>query len=324
MTEEVVTKEVVTEKLVTETLEHWRLASPFLPDITGWRALDIGCGDGLGTLKLAKHGAWVRGVDTDADALALARAAAVRLGLDGQTEFEPKRIYDLASTWETYDLVLCLGILDGLRYPLLGLDIAVRKARRLLILETQTLSEETLAGAGLCVLAAPGGGLYLCEPDSAEEGNHEEYKAAVALTPRLARTLQFQHCWVNCVPGYTETCYHDGTKVTATPEDSEQYRANTARFGYGTDTGGLSREHEILHTFLAEKLGFGSSPTLWAVAHGQTGNVAAIWEQEEEETWTLAFQTYLHGGPPTDGLQRLSAAGLDPAALREEALNLLR
>ncbi len=312
------------EKLVTETLEHWHQAAPFLPDITGWRALDIGCGDGLSALKLAKRGAWVRGVDTNADALALAQAAAARLGLDGRAEFEQKRVYNLASTWETYDLVLCLGVLDSLRYPLLGLDIAARKARRLLIVETQTLSEETLADAGLCVLAAPGGGLYLCEPEHADDRNREEYQSAVALTPRLARTLQFQHCWVNCVPGYTETCYHDGTKVTATPEDSDQYRANTALFGYGTDTGALSREHEILHTFLAEKLGFGSSPTLWAVAHGQTGDVAPIWEQEEEETWTLAFQTYLHGGPPTAGLKRLTDADLDPATLREEALKLLR
>ncbi len=311
-----------------DTLKHWQQAASFLPDITGWRALDIGCGDGLSALKLAKRGAWVRGIDTDPNALALASEAAARLDLGEQAEFERKRIYDLASTWETYDLVLCLGALDGLRYPLLGLDIAARKARRLLILETQTLSEETLAGAGLCVLASPGGGLYLCEPDNSHdsyrEGVEEEYETAIALTPRLARTLQFEHCWVNCVPGYTETCYHDGTKVTATPEDSDQYRANTALFGYGTDTRGLSREHEILHTFLAEKLGFGSSPTLWAVAHGQTEDVAAIWEQEEEETWTLAFQTYLHGGPPTDGLQRLTDAGLDPAALREEALRLLR
>ena len=309
---------------MTDTLKHWHQAAPFLPEIAGWRALDIGCGDGLCTLKLAKRGAWVRGIDMDAAALALAQAAAERLNLGGHVEFEQKRIYDLASTWETYDLVLCLGVLDSLRYPLLGLDTAARKARRLLIVETRTLSEDALAGAGLCVLASPGNGLYLCEPDCTESHAGEEYHAAVGLTARLARTLQFQHCWVNCVPGYTETCYHDGTKVTATPEDSDQYRANTALFGYGSDTGGLSREHEILHTFLAEKLGLGSSPTLWAVAHGQTGDVAAIWEQEEEETWTLAFQTFLHGGPPAEGLARLTEAGLDVAALREEALRLLR
>lgn len=308
---------------MTDTLKHWQQAAPFLPEIDGWRALDIGCGDGLCSLKLAKRGAWVRGIDTDADALALAQTAAARLDLGGRAEFEQKRIYDLASTWETYDLVLCLGVLDSLRYPLLGLDIAARKSRRLLVVETQTLPEEALAGAGLCVLASPGDGLYLCEPDHAENMG-AEYQSAVGLTSRLTRTLTFQHCWVHSAPGYTETCYHDGTKVIATPQDSDQYREQAMALGYGSDTAALSREHEILHTFLAEKLGFGSSPTLWAVAHGQTGEVAPVWEQEEEEAWTLAFQAYLHGGPPTDGLQRLTDTDLEVAALREEALKLLR
>ena len=295
-------------------LDTWRLAAPLLPDITGWRALDIGCGNGLRTLDLAERGAWVRGTDTEV----LAAAGSARV------EFEQKSLYDLASTWETYDLVLCLGILDSLRYPLLGLDIAARKARRLLIVETRTLPETALAGAGLRVLTSPAGGLYLCEPDAAANQADSEFEAAVGLAARLTRTLKFEHCWVNSTPGYTESCYHDGTKVTATPEDSEQYRANTVAFGYGTDTAALSREHEILHTFLAEALGFGSSPTLWAVAHGQTGNVAPVWEQEEEEAWTLAFQIYLHGGPPTEPLHRFINAGLDVDALREEALKLLR
>jgi len=319
------TERYITERHITDTLKHWHQAAPFLPEITGWRALDIGCGDGLCSLKLAKQGAWVRGIDTDADMLALAQAAAERLDLGEQAEFEQKRIYDLASTWETYDLVLCLSVLDSLRYPLLGLDIAARKARRLLIVETQTLTQESLASAGLCILAAPGDGLYLCEPDCTDNNQAgKEYQAAAGLTARLTRTLTFQHCWVHSAPGYTETRYHDGATVTATPEDTEPYRERAAGFGYGADTAALSREHEILHTFLAEKLGFGSSPTLWAVAHGQTGDVAPVWEQEEEETWTLAFQTYLHGGLPTDGLQRLTDTGLNPAALREEALRLLR
>lgn len=52
-----------------------------------------------------------------------------------------------------------------------------------------------------------------------------------------------------------------------------------------------------VHTFLAEALGYGSSPTLWAVAHDQR-NVALIWEQEEEEAWMLAFQNYLNDDRP--------------------------
>ena len=167
----------------------------------------------------------------------------------------------------------------------------------------------------------------MCEPDPAEPPrtrNAGEFQAAVALGARLTKTLHFRHCWVNTSPGYTETCYHDGTHVSATAEDSAEYRGKAAQFGYGNDRESLSRDHEILHTFLAEALGYGTSPTLWAVAHEYQGSVAPLWEQEEEEAWTLAFQIYLRGGPYTEPLRRFTDAGLDLETLREEARKLLR
>ncbi len=312
-----------------ETLQSQRtqLASLLPDDLTGWRALDIGCGSGEMAWTLAKRGAFVLGIDTDEEAVSAARAEAARLGLQAQTEFETRWVYDLASTWETYDLVVFAGVYSSLRYPLLALDIAARKTRRLLLFQDDMLAdaEAVLNSAGLRVRQSPLPGTYLCESDPAPlSAAGSEYQAAAALTARLTKTQEFRHCWVNSTLGYTETCYHDGTRVTATPEDSDQYRANAAALGYGTDTAALSRDHEILHTFLAEALGFGSSPTLWAVAHNFEGAVAPIWEQEEEETWTLAFQSYLRGGPKTEGLQRLTAAGLDVDTLREEARRLLR
>ena len=312
----------------TKLQEQWEQTAALLPkDLTDWSALDIGCGTGLRVLELAKRGASVLGTDTDADALASARAEAKQLGLHSQTEFQPQRVYDLASSWETYDLVLFTGGLSQLRYPALALDIAARKARRLFLFQDSALpdAEAALAAAGLRVLQSPVPGTYLCEPDLARMSAADaEYQAAAALTARLTKTLQFRHCWVNSTLGYTETCYHDGARVTATPEDSDSYRANAAELGYGTDVASLSRDHEILHTFLAEALGFGSSPTLWAVAHNFGEATAPIWEQEEEESWTLAFQSYLRGGPKTEGLQRLTDAGLSVEALRDEARRLLR
>lgn len=139
----------------------------------------------------------------------------------------------------------------------------------------------------------------------------------------MTHTLTFKHCWVHASPGYTETVYHDGTTVTATPEDTDEYRANALLYGYGADTAAFSRDHEILHTFLAEALGFGSSPTLWAVAHGQTGSVAAHWEQLEEESWTLAFQSYLNGGDYAEPLDRFRETETDAEALRHQACLLL-
>lgn len=314
--------------LTEQEQTQWEQVTVLLPkELNGWSVLDIGCGTGFRALDLATRGASVLGIDTDADALASARAEAGRLGLQSQTEFQQQWVYDLASTWETYDLVVFAGGCSQLRYSTLALDIAARKVRRLFLFQDMDLpdAEAVLTAAGLRVLQSPTLGAYLCEPDSARmSAAANEYQAAAALTARLTKTLQFQHCWVNSTLGYTETCYHDGTRVTATPEDSDPYRTNAVELGYGMDTASLSRDHEILHTFLAEALGYGSSPTLWAVAHHFEGEVALLWEQEEEEAWTLAFQSYLRGGPKTEGLQRLTDAGLTVETLRDEARKLLR
>lgn len=275
----------------------WEWIAPHLPaeaDLEGWSVLDIG-GHGA---DLAGHGARVSAIETGPN------------------------VYELASSWERYDLVLCPDGLGALRYPRLALDILARKCERLLVLRGD---EAMLAGSGLCVKQTGDDGLLLCAPAPEERAAYAaEYAAAVGLNARLTRTLRFRHCWVNITPGFTETCYHDGTRVPATPEDSDGYRENAARFGYGDDLAGLSREHEVLHTFLAEKRTGGASPTLWAVAHGQAGEVAPVWEQEEEEAVVLAFQTYLHDGRVAGLLKGLAAEGLDVAALREEARALLR
>lgn len=138
-----------------------------------------------------------------------------------------------------------------------------------------------------------------------------------------ARTITFRHCWVNVAPGWTETVFHDGTRVAAMPEADDEYGRQAARLGYGDDLAAMSREHEILHTFLEEKRTGGASPTLWAVAHGQGEPFAPIWEQEIEEALVLAFQAFRNGLGASDDLWPLRAAGLDLEALRAEAVALL-
>lgn len=308
---------------------QWRQIAPHLPeDLTGWCVLEIGCNAGFYAFEMAKRGARVTGVDTDAHVLAQAHWAAKQFGLEAQVAFEQRQVYDLASTRETYDLVLCLGGTSHLRYPLLGLDIIARKVKKLLVFQTPPSAgdEATLRSCGLRVTGRPDAELFVCEPDpSGDRARHAaEFESATGLGARLTKTLHFRNCWVNTTLGYTETCFHDGTRVPAVPNDGDEYRGKAARYGYGDDVEGLSRDHEILHTFLAEALGYGASPTLWAVAHGQEGGVAPVWEQEEEEAWTLAFQVYLHGGPPTEPLRRLTDAGFDLETLREEARKLLR
>jgi hypothetical protein len=111
------------------------------------------------------------------------------------------------------------------------------------------------------------------------------------------------------------------------PQEGDEYRLHAEDLGYtGEDAAAqMSREHELLHTFLADRLrDGGASPTLWAVAHGQTGETAPVWEQEEEEGLVLAFQQYLNGREPGEELQRLEAQGISIARLKQDALDLLR
>lgn len=356
----------------------WQQLGPHLPaDLRGWRALEIGCNAGFYTFELAKRGAHVTGIDVDARYLEQARWAAAQFGLASQVEFYQMQVYDLASFWDRFDLVLFMGVFYHLRYPLLALDLVAQKVKKLLAFQTLTMPgeavtegtydvpfaerdalaepgwpkmaflEHKLAGdptnwwapnragveamlrsSGLRITGAPDHELYLCEPDPEHPScvstwNAGELHAAAGLGPRLTRTLTFKHCWVHCAPGYTQTVFQDGTSVTAAPEAIEEYRGKAALYGYGDNGDALSREHEILHTFLAEALGYGSSPTLWAVAHDQT-NVAPLWEQIEEEAWVLAFQNYLNGDAPTEPLQRFVEYGLSLETLRRQALKLLR
>jgi hypothetical protein len=140
----------------------------------------------------------------------------------------------------------------------------------------------------------------------------------------MTKTYTFKHCWVHASHGYTETVFHDGRSVTAAPEDSDEYRAKAARYGYGDDIHAMSREHEILHTFLAEKLALGSSPTLWALAHPDHDGIAPEWAQMGEESYVLAFQSYVNGGPVTEDLAGLTDACLCLECLRTKAVELLR
>lgn len=137
----------------------------------------------------------------------------------------------------------------------------------------------------------------------------------------------FAHCQVHFIDAgrYTETVFHDGTKVCAVPDESEEYRAKARLYGYEYDCAALSREHEFLHSFLAQRLrGGGASHALWAVAHGQVvGEVAPLWEQEQEEAQVLAFQQYLNGAAPSREICDL-AGGLDALnRLKDEAATLL-
>ncbi len=116
---------------------RWKLIEPHLPRrLDGWTVLDIGCGSGFHGIELARRGAEVTAIDVDPHALRQARWAVGVHGLESRVTFRQAGVYDLARWDHDYDLVLFMGVFHRLRYPALGLDLAVERARRLFLFQT--------------------------------------------------------------------------------------------------------------------------------------------------------------------------------------------
>jgi tRNA (mo5U34)-methyltransferase len=123
----------------------WRQIEPYIAaDLTGWRALDIGCNAGFYSFELARRGAQVTALDIDAHYLAQARWAAREFGLKDRIEFREGSIYQLAGAGEKFDLVWFLGVLYHLRHPLLALDILRGITARQMVFQTLTMPGEEM------------------------------------------------------------------------------------------------------------------------------------------------------------------------------------
>ncbi|MFO7177358.1 MAG: TIGR04290 family methyltransferase [Pseudomonadota bacterium] len=115
----------------------WQKLAPHLPeDLSGATVLDIGCNAGFYSLELAKRGAEVTAIDVDPHYLEQARWAAERYGLARSIRFREGQVYELARANRQWDIVLFLGVLYHLRYPMLGLDIVSRCVRRTLVVQS--------------------------------------------------------------------------------------------------------------------------------------------------------------------------------------------
>lgn len=118
----------------------WAQIGPHLPqDLTGRRALDIGCNAGFYSFQLAARGAEVLALDMDEHYLEQARWAAQELDPEGRVDFRRMQVYDLVDLAESFDVVLFLGVLYHLRYPLLALDIVAERTAGTLVLQTLTM-----------------------------------------------------------------------------------------------------------------------------------------------------------------------------------------
>ena len=126
----------------------WRTFSPYLPDdLTGASVLDIGCNAGAYSFELAARGADVLAVDHDEHYLTQAHWAAEQFGVSERIDFRAMGVYDLADLDATFDVVLFMGVLYHLRYPLLALDLVAEKVRGTLVVQTLSLPGDEVVAA---------------------------------------------------------------------------------------------------------------------------------------------------------------------------------
>jgi tRNA (mo5U34)-methyltransferase len=109
-----------------------RFAHAIPADLRGRTVLDVGCNGGFYAIEMKRRGAdRVVAVDSDARYLAQARFAAEVVGAD--IDFREMSVYDVPHLGERFDIVLFMGVLYHLRYPLLALDILYEHAARELL-----------------------------------------------------------------------------------------------------------------------------------------------------------------------------------------------
>jgi hypothetical protein len=136
----------------------------------------------------------------------------------------------------------------------------------------------------------------------------------------------FRGCRVEVWPErrFLQTVFPDGARVRAAPMDAQAVAA--ADHGY-QEPWPYVHDHEILHTVVAEALGWPHSPTLWYVAHkadpqDRTDRPSLV---ASEETLVCALQAYLNGQDWTYqlGFLRLALGTIDLDDLAARALALL-
>jgi tRNA (mo5U34)-methyltransferase len=115
----------------------WHRFEHALPsDLTGRTVLDIGSNAGFYAIEMKRRGA-DRVVAMEPDAHYLEQAKFAAEVSDCDIEFQQCSIYDLPTLGEKFDIVLCMGVVYHLRYPLLALDLIREYAvRELLVFQS--------------------------------------------------------------------------------------------------------------------------------------------------------------------------------------------
>jgi hypothetical protein len=107
---------------------------------------------------------------------------------------------------------------------------------------------------------------------------------------------------------FIETVFADGARCPAIPHDNpavdspfhiQEQRDTAAALGYGgaDPVWAMVREHDLAHSFLAERLGWPLSITLWCVAHQLEATIPEPLRLEEEAQ-VFDFIRVVNGLPP--------------------------
>jgi 2-polyprenyl-3-methyl-5-hydroxy-6-metoxy-1,4-benzoquinol methylase len=100
---------------ITETRELevvFEVAGP----VTGWRLLDVGCGDGVYAIEAARRGAVVTGVDTSEAMILAAGRRAGHHGVNVELQLGDARALPFED--ETFDVVVAVTVLCFVPHPL--------------------------------------------------------------------------------------------------------------------------------------------------------------------------------------------------------------
>jgi SAM-dependent methyltransferase len=103
-------------KEINQSYHQWEITTVLhcLQNLAGKRVLDLACGVGRVTVPLAQQGALVTAADNSLEMLSRCRNNVAKAELSGNVQFEQVNATALHFADESFDVVVCLGLLEHL------------------------------------------------------------------------------------------------------------------------------------------------------------------------------------------------------------------
>ena len=139
----------------------------------------------------------------------------------------------------------------------------------------------------------------------------------------MVTTITFPGCWfhIDVAGHYLSTVFPDGRVVASVPVEAKDCET-AMQYGYGDNWTRLWREHDLLHHWVATRLGHGASPTIWSVCHEDHPDALPHWARLQEEGFVAEVHRWLNWGKEVPSLRRLKPEG-DLDTLRNEIRRVL-